>query len=59
VKDELSKALLEKQTMTAMKTQLNKLMDEAQIDNFLENTSQSGKMQTAKAPAAPGATKTR
>jgi hypothetical protein len=42
-----------------MQNRLDTLMKDAQIDNFLEKTTQSGKIETATAPAATAPTKTR
>ena len=59
VKDELAKELLEKKLRSEMEDRLDTLMKDAQIDNFLEKTTQSGKIETAAAPAAAVPTKTR
>jgi hypothetical protein len=42
-----------------MEARLDTLMKDAQIDNFLEKTTQSGRIETAAAPAAAVPTKTR
>jgi parvulin-like peptidyl-prolyl isomerase len=59
VKDELAKELLEKKLRSEMEARLDTLMKDAQIDNFLEKTTQSGRIETAAAPAAAVPTKTR
>jgi len=59
VKDELAKDLLEKKLRTEMQTRLDTLMKDAQIDNFLEKTTQTGRIETATAPAANAPTRTR
>jgi hypothetical protein len=56
VKDELAKELREKKLRTAMQDKLDVLMKDAQIDNFLEKTSQTGKIETLLTPEAPAAT---
>jgi parvulin-like peptidyl-prolyl isomerase len=56
VKDELAKELREKKLRTAMQDKLDILMKDAQIDNFLEKTSQTGKIETVLTPEAPAAT---
>ena len=59
VKDELAKELIEKKLRSEMQNRLDQLMKDAQIDNFLEKTTQSGKIQTANAPAVSVPNKTR
>lgn len=59
VKDELSKELLEKKLRDEMQVRLDTLMKDAQIDNFLEKTTQTGRIETATAPAVNVPNKTR
>jgi parvulin-like peptidyl-prolyl isomerase len=51
VRPELEKELLEKKLRTAMQKQLDTLLTAAQIDNFLEQTTQAGAINPAALPA--------
>lgn len=54
VREELTKEIFEKKLRVAMSQHMNKMLKTAQIDNFLENTSQSGKVVPASAQSAGG-----
>jgi parvulin-like peptidyl-prolyl isomerase len=56
VKGELSKDIQEKKLRLAMATEFDRLRETAQIDNFLANTTQSGKRAPDRSGASPAAT---